>query len=446
MTTELKIAAKCREIIADPGKNIGGVYELLQLCRNVSTGESLRGTIYLSVMKVFLNIVPLYRVRTLKEAVKHKNDTLHVRECDKEVLRGYNAYIKMVVEDRSRESYIAACEVLRSLDHFNCIDKIISKLLLGTTEKRGISTLCCSAIKEKIMENRLGETVHLILNLMLDYNYSAAILEYLLEIPSLDLYLRSDLEKQEERHSENARVSGRERDSIFRRKAIHDKKVRKEDKMRRMEEIVARFEEREEVTRDEFANHKKVADALQRLYFTILKEKDSRRYKFTFMGISKYRKAVRPAFLEGLYILLNDAIEDASCDAKIQGILAVLKIYGGAGYDFKRLVDALYAALHPLNFEVLDLDGAAQAARLLFVRTRQPKARAYALISRLIHCACVRPLPMFCSLIAELASSYDVEFGDCEDIRHAEYNHDVRDIDLVPVTAFYEYYLYRRLL
>lgn len=442
-----EIALKCKEIMADPEAHLMKVKDIFGIISREQVDGQLRGIAYLSLLKVFKAVIPLYKVRTLKDMVKDKRDSMHMKAHDKEMLALYTSYIKFIVEDASDESYVSACEVLDHLDHFNCADKIVLKVLVGSTARRLVSRLCCEAIKLKLRNDWSGDTVFLILNQMLDVEHNPLIMEYLMDIPFITNSLKSDDERAVEYWTANARVAKRDKNSIFQSKRIGNKKLKKMDKNRLQMQEDARTEEAFEGDAEEFANRKKIYAALQRLYFTILKENRFEYYKHVFAGLMKYKGIIRPAFREGLYFLLNNNLGCLPSDARIRGIQCIVSLYGEDGYDFKRLVDVLYSALHPMNFDLAEADycDVDSAARFLFMKTRQPAHRAHVLLNRLIlHCCC-RPAPMLRMLIRDLSALYSIDPLDCDGLRHKEFDQDAAETDMIPSNPFFAYSLYKQI-
>ncbi|KMV65514.1 pre-ribosome nuclear export protein [Encephalitozoon cuniculi EcunIII-L] len=440
-----RIASICTKIIENPEKNLGMMEEVFSMITSTAEGKA-KGVIYLSLLKVFKAIIPLYKVRSLKDMVKDKRDSLHLKDYDKSLLRWYTSYIKTMVDDVSDESYISLCEVLQHFDHFNCTDKVVSGVLRGSLGTRSVSMLCCDTIKSKLEGDCTGELVATVLDQMLDFEYNPLVLEYLLDIPFVDNSLRSDEEKARKYWEANKPVSRREKKSIFHRKQVFSKKLRKIEKERLRIQSETRDEEDIEERIEEMKNCKKIYDAIQRLYFMVLKGDRYDCYKYVFMGLVKYRKIIRPEFREGLYFLLNNNLAKISSDARIQGILCILTLYGEEGYDFGGLVDLVYSMVHPMNTEPVDNGELIKIVRLLFIKIRQPVHRAHVTLKRLILYCCSRSTSEFKGLINDISAYYDIEFSDCANPKCREFDQDAANVDSIPSNPFFEYFLYKQML
>ncbi|ADM12164.2 nuclear pre-ribosomes export protein [Encephalitozoon intestinalis ATCC 50506] len=441
-----KIGSICTKIIENPQENLDMMEGIFEMLRNGSFEGKAKGMVYLSLFKVFKAVIPLYKVRSLKDVVKDKRDALHLKDHDKNLLKWYTSYVKTMVDDISNESYISLCEVLQHFDHFNATDKIVSGVLRGSLGKGSVPMMCCNTIKLKLRSDCSGELIATILDQMLDFEYNPLILEYLLDIPFVNNSLKSDEEKAKEYWEANRGVSRRDKNSIFHRKRIFNKKLKKMEKERLSLQSEVKDEEDIEGRIEEMKSCKRIYDAIQRLYFTVLKGDRYECYKYVFMGLVKYRKILRPGFMEGLYFLLNNSLSKIPSDAKVQGILSILTLYEDECYDFNGLVDLLYSMIHPINPEIVDNDELVKVIRFLFIKIRQPIHRAHVLLKRLILCCCSRSVPEFRSLIKDISAYYDIEFSDCTNPRCREFDQDSTHVDSIPDNPFFEYFLYKNIL
>lgn len=442
------IALKCKEVMADPKENLDKIRDVLGMVEYGSSDGKMKGMVYLSLLKVFRAIIPSFKIRSLKDVVKDKRDSLHMKEYDRNMLALYTSYVKLVTNDASDESYISACEILEHLDHFNCTDKIVLKVLEGSTRKRMIATLCCDTIRSKLRNDISGELVSMILNQMLDSEYNPLLLEYLVDVPVIDKLLKDEEERAREYRLANLHAPKKEKNSLFHKKTLNNRKLKKIEKERIISQELAKSEEEMENNKEELINRKGIYDAIQRVYFTVLSGSDYDRYKYTFIGLMKYKEIIRAGFMEGLYFLLNDKIMELCSSAQIQGVLCILTLYGEKGYDFKRLVSVLYSILYPMNFDLTECDyvDLIRAVKSLFVKRRQPVHRTHVLLNRLIVHGCSRFVPSLRVLIAELSATYDIEFSDLDNIKHREFDQNSLDVDLLPSNPFFDHCLYKRML
>lgn len=171
------IAIICKSVIEDPETHIESL-SLLQKSLDYKDWN-YRSVLFLSLTKVFKNIVPFYKIRTMKEKVKFGEEEGFVSGFDKKVLKEYGFFIKKVVQFDNKLTYECAAQLFSSLNHFNFSDKLIRKLLKGTKE---VSTDFSEVIMKVITKDKEGEITEKITNEMIDLEFNPRILESFLEI------------------------------------------------------------------------------------------------------------------------------------------------------------------------------------------------------------------------------------------------------------------------
>lgn len=441
-----QLAELCTRIINEPERNVNEISGLMK-----STCD--KGLLYISLTKVFKNIAPLYRIRLHSNKVKHKSESLSISDFDRKLFTQYNMFVKEICRSDAVESYRAAAELLRALDHFNFSDRIIAKVLLGTTKSRAVAELCVDVLVDRIKNDQAGETVFIILDRCLDYRFNHCIVRAMLESQYLqacvgirrdkeEYYLKQSIEKRK-REKRDKRGKG-----FFAKKQPVGSKDRKEEKARLQLQNEARKEEKAGLEPINEKNYIRTVNAMQRLYFTLLKNKEKDCLKDIFIGVRKYINIIRKEFHEGLYTLLLDSIRCADADAALEGISTIFEVYRNSGYDFKRPIDILFRIISPFNYEltselVAKLCG---CIKHMFIDTQQSKLHVIAFTQRLMHCRLVRYIPEFDQLIKDLEIRYNLEFTDF-DVKHVELKDlDADCVDQVANKPFYEYFPFRRVV
>ncbi|KAF9763623.1 Nucleolar complex-associated protein 3 [Nosema granulosis] len=436
MSVDLKeIAEKCKEIINNPEEKLSDIKEIIKLIGN---DENYNKVLFVAVLKVFKAVIPLYKVRTLKDKIVHKNDNLEVKDFDKLILSSYSSYVSKILGNESSVAYKCAVEILEHFDHFNYIDKIVGKILKGSLLSSTTSSLCCEAIQKKFLEDLKGEITFVIVNQMFEKDFNSKILSYLTDIIFLKDFLNEEVENFEIEKE-------KKKDKFFKYERSNDKKKRKIEKQRRIAENIVKEETEKEEKRNMFVFHRKIVDALQRLYFLILRDQKKDKFKFTFIGISKYKKFIRKEFLEGLYVLLNDAIALADLESKLYGVITTLEIYAQFKYDFKRLVDAFYSIISPFNYKLTreHLNLVENTLEELFIKYKQPIQRVYAVAHRLIILGTLRYSVEIKRMVKTLGIVHEIDFSDW----FVNSNLDTKkDIDNFKNFPFYDYFLYKKML
>lgn len=440
------VAEMCTRIINEPEENVNEVSTLLK-----STGD--KGLLFLSLTKVFKNIAPLYRIRLHSNKVKHKSADLSITEFDKKLFTQYNLFVRDICRSDAVESYKAAAELLKTLDHFNFSDRIVAKVLLGTTKSRAVAECCIEAITDRIKNDRTGETIFMILDRCLDYRFNHLVVKAMLDSEYLQMCVKIRIDKEEfylkesieRRKQEKKEKRGK---GFFAKKALIGKKDKKDEKMRLRMQSETRTEEKADLDPINNKNYIRTVNAMQRLYFTLLKNKEKICFEDIFVGVRKYIRIIRKEFHEGLYTLLLEAIRMSDVSAGLEGVISTFEIYKNSGYDFKRLADVLFKIISPFNYQLsLDLIPVlCTCVRHIFIDIVQSKMHAVAFTQRLMHSRLVRHILEFDKLIKDLEIKYNLEFTDF-DINTTEVKDiEVDDISKIPQKPFYEYFPFRRVI
>lgn len=440
------VADTCTEIINDPTANVSKISKLLKTKENP-------GVVHLSLMKVFKRIVPLYRVRVHSEKVKHRNGELAVSAFDRELVQQYNAYVKEICTASSGDSFRCACELLHALDHFNFADRIVSKVLVGTSINSAVGALCADALVDRIRNDTVGDTVFMIINQCLDHKYSHRIVDALVESAYLRRCVEMKIDKEEKYNKQRIEQKklekrGKRQKGFFEKAPIFSKSARKEEKKRLIMQNAAKKGEDESLGLLDDRNYVRTVNALQRLYFTVLKESIESCLHGTFVGLRAFFRLIRAEFREGLYVLLNDAVKVCGVKARLEGIRTILAVYGEGGLDFKRIIDLVFSTLHPLDagLEGSDYRQVQPIVKQLFVDIKQPQSRINALVQRLMQARAMRFIPQYTETIKMLEAVYDIDFAD-HDIKTKDmYDPGNPDIDRIETKPFYEYYLFKKVI
>lgn len=442
----LYLADNCTKIMNNPEENVKEISHIL-------SNQNHKDIIYLSLAKVFKHIVPLYKIRLHSTKIKHKIDDNSISQYDRDLLDQYNIYIKEICASNISESFKAACELVKSLDHFNFIDRLISKILIGTKYNQDIGLYCINTLVDRIKNDIVGDTVFLILNQCLDYDYNFKIIEALLESRYLAKCVEIRIDKEEKYNKQKIKqkelnAKPKKEKGFFKKENIYSHSERKELKKVLQQLSATKNEEDNAMEQIEDKNYIRTVNALQRVYFTILKNNMQDCYEYTMKGIVKYIRIIRKEFHEGLYILLTDAIKNTNIKARIEGMLCILKVYGKTGLDFKTILDLLYKTIHPLNFELQSsyFDSIGEIINMLLIDTKQSVSRAIAISQRLIQSRCFRYVPQYVALVKKIEIAYDLDYLE-NDIRNKKVgNIALTDIDKVEPKPFYEYQLFKKVL
>ena len=391
------IGTVCNSVISDPSVHIEALIPLIDtLNTRISEYEEI---IMLSLVKVFKNIVPLYKIKTFSNKLKtiknkinqnanalkqnkKKNGTTDSKEIgeiefgneyDKQLLEIYTKFIKKILIYENEISYRCACLLFESLWHFNCADKLAVKLLRGSLIEKCSKN--CIEVLFRCTNNI--ELVDKIVEKMTTLKFNPSLLPILTMI--------------------------------------------------------------------EIGDNKKILDNILRVYFGVLNEKLTKFYKNTLIGLRFYSEKIHQKFLEGTYILLNEILKTKKADIKIEAIRTILHIYETKDMDFKDSINALYDLIKPFKYKLNELacDNINELIKKLLIIKRQPKCRIKAFVHRLLQLCNVGPYFVLRTIVNNLIMSYQIDIKDIEICGDVVYDFDCENVDTIGEKPFFEYCLFK---
>ncbi|KAK0149252.1 Nucleolar complex protein 3 [Merluccius polli] len=181
---KLRIAMLGSAIISDPNNNVKKLKELRGMLVETDSyvAVTVRKLVMVSLMEVFKDIAPAYRIRPLTEEEKDakvRRETQQLREFEEGLISQYKFYLEnleQTIKDwkqkklkRSQAVALPAyrglaevavrcvCELLVALPHFNFHNNIIVVLVpLMNDSSKKVSDMCCEAMKTLFKEDKLG--------------------------------------------------------------------------------------------------------------------------------------------------------------------------------------------------------------------------------------------------------------------------------------------------
>uniref|UniRef100_A0A3Q2VZF9 Nucleolar complex protein 3 homolog n=1 Tax=Haplochromis burtoni TaxID=8153 RepID=A0A3Q2VZF9_HAPBU len=225
---KLTIAGLASAIVSDPIGSIKRVKELRGMLMEAdpSVAVTVRKLVMVSLMEVFKDIAPTYRIRPLTSAektAKVKKETQVLREFEEGLVSQYKFYLEdleQTVKDwkqkkKKRSQAVALqaygglaevavrclCELLVALPHFNFHNNIVVVLapLMNDSTKK-VSGVCCDAFRKLFQQDRAGgaslATVRVISGLVksLNYNVRPELLRTLLSLRIKEVEMKKDIE------------------------------------------------------------------------------------------------------------------------------------------------------------------------------------------------------------------------------------------------------------
>ncbi|KAL0266154.1 UNVERIFIED_CONTAM: hypothetical protein PYX00_011870 [Menopon gallinae] len=355
------ISTVCEAIINDPHTHVGTVPLVIQALD--AKDAEYRNIVMLSLVKVFKNIIPLYKIRLHSNKVRGSGECAQLQEFDKNLLHAYTGFVKRIMRCSEAISYRAACYLLESLDHFNLADRLISKMLRGTLE-RSCRNLCVEILGRKVRESTDMELVYSIISEMCSLKFHPPVLRILLEMNTFED--SADDSDMQDGSSEKTRK----------------------------------------------AMQRKIADGVTRIYISILRNQRRDFYEFVFCCLTKHKNLVRSDLLEGLGMLLNDTLSAGDIRTKLSCMQCILEIFGKQDYDFGVMVSTLFDIIDPGTYTKTGSDELVFLVRSLFVLRRQLPARARAFLQRLLQLCLIRHMPELREIIEEMKQSYSLDYRD----------------------------------
>ncbi|EPY88761.1 hypothetical protein CB1_000155006 [Camelus ferus] len=182
---KMHIAALASAIISDPESNIKKLKELRSMLmeQDPDVAVTVRKLVTVSLMELFKDITPSYKIRPLTEAEKStkiRKETQKLREFEEGLVSQYKFYLEnleQMVKDwkqrKLKKSNVVSlkaykglaevavkslCELLVALPHFNFHNNIIVLIVpLMNDVSKSISEMCCEAVKKLFKQDKLGQ-------------------------------------------------------------------------------------------------------------------------------------------------------------------------------------------------------------------------------------------------------------------------------------------------
>lgn len=364
-----RIASLASTIISDPLNNMKRVKELRGMMIEVDpiVAVSVRKMVMVSLMEVFKDIAPTYRIRPLTPAEKNtkvKKETQQLREFEESLVSQYKFYLEdleQTIKDwkqkkRKRSQVVSfqsyrglaevsvrcLCELLLSMQHFNFHNNIIVILVpLMNDPLKKVSDMCCDAFKKLFQEDRVGgaslATVRVISGLIksLNYNVRPEMLRTLLGLRIKDVEMKKDLEATEPKKKF---MTNKEKKKNLSRMQRKWKKA--EEKLEK-ELLEAEASESKE---KKIKLHTETLNIIFLIYFRILKKAQrSSLLHAVLEGLANFAHLINLEFFDDLLNVLQNLIQSGVLTNResLYCIQTVFTILSGQG-------DALN--IDPLNF------------------------------------------------------------------------------------------------
>ncbi|XP_025949967.2 nucleolar complex protein 3 homolog [Dromaius novaehollandiae] len=378
---KIHIAALASAILSDPENNIKKLKELRAMLmeQDPNVAVIVRKLVMVSLMEIFKDIAPSYKIRPLTEAekaTKVKKETQKLREFEEGLVSQYKFYLEnleQTVKDwkqrKLKKSNVISlkaykglaeiavkclCELLVTLPHFNFHNNIIVLIvpLMNDTSKM-ISELCFEAVKKLFKQDKLGfaslGVVKVISGLVKGRNYNVRP-----EVLKVFLHLRI---KEVELKKDSEDIAPKKKFMTYKEKRKNLSRMQR--KWKKAEEKLERElleAEASESKEKKLKLHTETLNIVFLTYFRILKKaQKSPLLPAVLEGLAKFAHLINVEFFDDLLIVLHSLIAsgDLTYRETLHCILSAFHILSGQGdvlnIDPMKFYTHLYKTLFSLH-------------------------------------------------------------------------------------------------
>ncbi|XP_063163479.1 nucleolar complex protein 3 homolog [Candoia aspera] len=416
---KMQIAALASAILSGPENNIKKLKELRAMLmeQDPSVAVIVRKLVMISLMELFKDITPSYKIRPLTEREKNtkvKKETQKLREFEEGLVSQYKFYLENLeqcIKDwkqrKLKKSNVISvraykglaetavkclCELLVALPHFNFHNNIIVLVVpLMNDASKKISELCCDAVRSLFKQDKLGfaslGVVKVISGLVKSQNYDVRpkVLMALLHLRIKEVEVKKDAEDITPKKKIMSYKDKRKNLSRMQRKW---KKA--EEKLER--ELLEA--EASENTEKKLKLHTETLNIVFLTYFRILKKaQKSPLVPAVLEGLAKFAHLINLEFFDDLLMVLHSLIVSGvlSHRESLHCILSAFHILSGQGdvlnIDPLKFYTHLYKTLLKIHAGATNEDAAIvlQCLDLMLTKRRKQvtQQRALAFIKRL---------------------------------------------------------------
>ncbi|XP_053307256.1 nucleolar complex protein 3 homolog [Spea bombifrons] len=414
-----QIATLASSVLADPENSIKKLKELRSMLmeQDPTVAVTVRKLVLISLMEVFKDIAPAYKIRPLTEeekATRVKKETQKLREFEEGLVSQYKFYLEnleQTIKDwkqmKAKKSEVVSlksykglaevavkclCELMISLSHFNFHNNIIILVVpLINDKSKQIADICMEAVKKLFRHDKVGHgslaAVKIISGLVKSRNYDVRpeVLNILLHLRIKEVEVKKDAE------------------DIIRKQKIMTYKEKKKNlsrmqrKWKKAEEKLERElleAEASENKEKKLKLHTETLNIVFLTYFRILKRaQKSVLLPAVLEGLAKFAHLINVEFFDDLIAVLNNLIDsgDLNYRESLHCVQTAFNILSGQGdvlnIDPLKFYTHLYKTLFGLHAGVTNDDTliALQCMEVMLTKRRKQvsQQRALAFLKRL---------------------------------------------------------------
>ncbi|XP_063817723.1 nucleolar complex protein 3 homolog isoform X2 [Pseudophryne corroboree] len=356
---KLHIAALASAILADPENSIRKLKELRAMLmeQDSTVAVTVRKLVLISLMEIFKDIAPSYKIRPLTEEEKNsrvKKETQRVREFEEGLVSQYKFYLEnleQTIKDwkqmKAKKSEVVSlkaykglaevavtclCELMISLSHFNFHNNIIVLVVpLIDDQSKKIADMSTEAVKKLFRQDKLGlaslAAVKVISGLVKGRNYDVRpeVLNILLHLRIKEVDVKKDVDDIAPKQK---LMSYKDKRNTLSRMQRKWKKA--EEKLER-ELLEAEASESKE---KKLKLHMETLNIVFLTYFRILKRaQKSVLLPAVLEGLAKFAHLINVEFFDDLLVVLHKLIDsgDLSYRESLHCVQTAFNILSGQG-------------------------------------------------------------------------------------------------------------------
>jgi nucleolar complex protein 3 len=415
-----KIAELCMAVISLPEENIGKLKELRSFLGDVTPDIPLtiRKLAALSLMEVFKDIIPEYRIRVVTDTEKHqkmKKDTKKLVGFEEALVNNYRHYletletmttgkpVKRKFQHKGTQSELTdaaakslrviaircLCELLTSHPHFNYRSNIIA-LVVPFLAKRDaqLSDMVIECIRQLFAEDKAGDVTLEVVRLI---GRVIKAKKFAVHPKVLATFLSLKVKEVAKSGEEEEKPRKMTRDERFKQ---FSKRERKRQKQMAHLEKELQDAAVEDNTKRRLRLNTEIINTVFLTYFRILKTgRRSPLLSVVLEGLSKFAHLINVSFFDDLFAVMTDLVDSGELKYReslhcIQTAFSLLSGLGASlNIDPMRFYSHLYRTLFHLHAgqSSVDLPIALQCLDILIGRRRRqvPPPRVLAFVKRL---------------------------------------------------------------
>lgn len=416
---KMHIAALASAILSDPESNIKKLKELRSMLmeQDPDVAVTVRKLVIVSLMELFKDITPSYKIRPLTEAEKStkiRKETQKLREFEEGLVSQYKFYLEnleQMIKDwkqrKLKKSNVVSlkaykglaevavkslCELLVALPHFNFHNNIIVLIVpLMNDMSKLISEMCCEAVKKLFKQDKLGQASLGVIKVISGYvkgrNYEVRpeMLKTFLCLRIKEIEVKKDTE---DINKPKKFMTFKEKRKTLSRMQRKWKKA--EEKLERE----LREAEASESTEKKLKLHTETLNIVFVTYFRILKKAQrSPLLPAVLEGLAKFAHLINVEFFDDLLVVLHSLIEsgDLSYQESLHCVQTAFHILSGQGdvlnIDPMKFYTHLYKTLFKLHAGATNegVETVLQCLDVMLTKRRKQvsQQRALAFIKRL---------------------------------------------------------------